>query len=431
MSEDLDPAAVDERASFKTLVVRERKLEPVVISEQDIVPGTVLGSYRVVSEIGAGAVGRVYLGEHALLGRKVALKTLRPEYSNTPSLIRRFFAEAKLVNEIGHPNIVAITDFVISDRHPIFYVMELLEGCTLHALLKEQSAVDVRTTIDVAMQLCAALHAAHEKSVVHRDLKPENVFLLPHEARYDVRLLDFGVAKFIRSHNFSHTGVGALNGTPRYMSPEATLGSDVDQRTDLYSLGMLLYEMLAGFHPFEGLDLEEMLLAQRNREVEPLEKAASQAIPVELAAVVRACLEKNPDRRPSSAAEIRERLARIIVRPPPRRGRMMALSATIAVALAAVAALTLGGTADPIHAVPEVIVETEPSMPIEPPPPPPASLPIPAVALEPAETSAEPRPKPKVTRRKKVKKRRTNPSLPSRKAKVELPDGSEVRNPYD
>src|SRR5688572_3094303 len=208
----------DIASEAETLVVPKR---PLSASTSQINPGIVLGSYLIIEEIGSGGVGRVYLAEHTILGRKVALKMLRSELCHDVRVVQRFFDEARSVNEIAHENIVTITDFVVGEGHPSYYIMELLEGIPLDRLLAEDGALSPDLAIDIGLQLASALGAAHKKGVVHRDLKPANIFLVPRATGgYHVRLLDFGVAKFARREQ--GTDVGTLIGTPDYMSPEQT-----------------------------------------------------------------------------------------------------------------------------------------------------------------------------------------------------------------
>src|SRR5262249_46856431 len=203
------------------------------------------GNYRVVAKLGEGGMGAVYLAEHPLIGKKVALKVLREDNAEAAE---RFFNEARAVNAIGHPNIVDILDYGVVGSS-VYLIMELLVGESLGALLAREAPLPVERALPIAVQIADALAACHAKGVIHRDLKPDNVFLLAGDR---VKLLDFGIAK-LTSGQRRETGKGMVIGTPAYMSPEQCEGRrDIDARADIYALGILTYEMLTGTVPFSG-----------------------------------------------------------------------------------------------------------------------------------------------------------------------------------
>ena len=211
--------------------------------------GQSVGSYVITSLLGEGGMGKVYLARHSLIGRKAAVKILNPEISSDEESVSRFFTEARLVNDIRHPNIVEITDFgQFSNYYCI--VMELLEGETLAARLKRTRTLDEATAVRIFRQVSSALGAAHEQGMVHRDVKPENIFLRNHPDYPDfVKVLDFGIAKLMGGNSAvgHHTKTGTVIGTPAYMSPEQCLGeASLDLRSDIYSLSVVLYEALTG-----------------------------------------------------------------------------------------------------------------------------------------------------------------------------------------
>ncbi|MCC7381553.1 MAG: serine/threonine protein kinase [Deltaproteobacteria bacterium] len=320
-------------------------------------PGVVIGSYRIVEQIGQGGVGEVFLAEHVHLGRRVALKVLRSEHASSKAVVRRFFEEGRAVNRIAHENIVEITDFVEDSSGRSYIVMELLAGETLSARLERVGPLSVERAIPIGLQICSALDAAHRAGIVHRDLKPDNVFLTSRAGRDDfVKVLDFGVAKIVGEPVLpdasspqprpGHTAQGVLVGTPEYMSPEQATGSSVDLRADVYAFGVMLYEALTGHRPFLGKDLGETL--QRHLRTRPPSPTlvAEQPIPAALEALVLQCLEKDPSRRPQDMREIARALEALQPRaslpaaqsPPRRRGRL-ALGLAIGLAIAASAAL--------------------------------------------------------------------------------------------
>ncbi|HEY0839859.1 MAG TPA: serine/threonine-protein kinase, partial [Vulgatibacter sp.] len=270
----------------------------------------VLGSYRLVQMLGEGGMGRVFLAEHVKLGRRVALKMLRPEFAANAEAVRRFFAEARAVNQVAHPNIVAVTDFFEADGagQAPYLIMEYLEGESLRALLDREPVPDLLRTVSIALQVADALAAVHAAGIVHRDLKPDNVFLV--SGRQDlVKILDFGIAK-LRSpgdgRSMLHTAHGAVLGTPEYMSPEqaeATLR--VDHRADVYALGVMLYEMVSGRKPIVGNTISETLIKQLTWTPPlPSEATLDASIPTELEELIMRCLEKAAERRPRDMREV-------------------------------------------------------------------------------------------------------------------------------
>jgi putative nucleotidyltransferase with HDIG domain len=228
--------------------------ETQVLGNPPTLVGQVVGGYRLVTALRSGGMGTVYYAEHTLIGRRAAVKILRPEVSRNPQVIARFLTEARAANDIRHPNVVEITDIGESgDLH--YIVMSFLEGETLGERLEREKKLDESTSVRIVRQVASALAAAHEHGIVHRDLKPENVFLLNHPDYPDyVKLLDFGIAKLIGPQNPDsphNTVVGMIMGTPAYMSPEQCRGqAELDHRSDIYSLGIMLYEMLTGTVPF-------------------------------------------------------------------------------------------------------------------------------------------------------------------------------------
>lgn len=282
--------------------------------------GRVLGSYRLVQLLGEGGMGQVYLAEHTRLGRKVALKLLRPEYARHTKAVQRFFGEARAVNQISHDNIVEITDFieneVDAEGKPAekYYIMELLKGRSLGDLQKTDGILPLERTLPIMMQVCSALAAVHEAGIVHRDLKPDNIFLIDKAGQRDfVKLLDFGVAKFTdlsASQQMGRTGVGALVGTPEYMSPEQMSGKPVDHRSDIYALGIIMYEVVTGRQPFTAKSLGEMAI--KHLTVTPPRPSKLKNLPhapsKELEALIMECLQKDPLKRPQSVSDIIARL---------------------------------------------------------------------------------------------------------------------------
>jgi serine/threonine protein kinase len=299
------------------MVVRDREVTP---SRPLPEPGMVLGAYRLLAVLGEGSVGRVYAAEHVRLGRKVALKMIRPELGDHPKAIERFFGEARAVNQIAHENIVGITDFIDEAEYPAHYIMDHLEGRTLAERLADQGPLDVATARSIGLQLLSALEAVHAQGIVHRDLKPANIFLVDHGGQLTVKLLDFGVAKLSafgseggpsnRTLSTVETMLGDLIGTPRYMAPEQTRGLVVDHRADIYAFGIILYEMLTGHTPFESEELTDMLaMHQTALPTRPSMRPGSViGFPPEIEALIMQCLQKLVADRPQTVSEVNARL---------------------------------------------------------------------------------------------------------------------------
>ena len=315
-------------------------------------PGSILGSYVLKHLIGEGAIGRVYQAEHRTLGRQVALKVLRSEFAAKKGIVKRFFGEARAVNQIAHENIVEITDFVQHEDGTCYYIMELLEGETLETRFDRDGAMPQTELIQIALQITSALQAVHGQTIVHRDLKPENVFLTTKGDNDGfVKVLDFGVAKLARGQTAPMTVAGALVGTPDYMSPEQAVGGEVDHRADIYSLGALLYQMSTGRKVFSGNSIRQLLdLHLEGRVTPPSELPLSQPLHPRFEELMLRCLEKEPSRRPQSMREVEEELRTIgeetsdlvrVVMTDGRRPNLGAIAAVLAVLLVPMLAMIL------------------------------------------------------------------------------------------
>ena len=276
--------------------------------------GATLGNYRISGILGQGGMGSVYLGEHILIGRKVAVKVLDPEVAKHPEVVSRFFVEARAVNEIRHPNIVEVTDLGTHDGRP-FIVMEYLQGETLEDRIARVKQLPPLECVGIARQVASALGAAHQLGMVHRDLKPANIMLCSHPDYPDfVKVLDFGIAKLLRATQPSRhqTVVGSLLGTPGFMSPEQCLGDvQLDHRSDIYSFGVILFLMITGHPPFQGDTFGRLLMAHINQQPPKLGEMAP-GIPPALSAVVDRALAKKPDDRFQKMREMRQALEEAI-----------------------------------------------------------------------------------------------------------------------
>jgi serine/threonine-protein kinase len=272
--------------------------------------GRLIGRYQVLSLIGRGGMGEVFLAQDASLGRKVALKLLRAEFTGDEDRLRRFRQEARAASALNHPNILTIHE-IGQDGSLHFMATEYVEGETLREHISRARMAQSQA-LDVAAQVAGALAAAHNAGIIHRDIKPENVML-----RTDgyVKVLDFGLAKLTDRAPASgdsawpvvgkvETNPGVVMGTVQYMSPEQARGLEVDARTDIFSLGVVIYEMVAGRAPFEGKTVTDMLVAILEKEPPPLKNLAPEQIPAELDRIITKTLRKNPDERYQTSKEL-------------------------------------------------------------------------------------------------------------------------------
>ncbi len=274
-----------------------------------IAPGQQVGNYRVQARLGVGGMGVVYLAEHPIIGKKVALKVIHRELSANREVIGRFYQEARAVNLIGNEHIVEVHDFGQSPEGDLFFVMEYLDGKTLAQVLTRERLLDVPRALHVSAQIADALAAAHTAGIIHRDLKPDNVMLLERSGDPAfVKLLDFGLAKVMSESGTKNlTAAGVILGTPQYMSPEACESKKVDHRTDIYALGVLLFQMLCGQVPFDGETMGAVLIKQVSQPP-PAPRGLSPLIPPAVEQIILRCLAKAPDARFQSMAELRAAL---------------------------------------------------------------------------------------------------------------------------
>lgn len=288
--------------------------------------GTIVGNrFTIIEKIGQGGMGVVYRGEQTGMGRAVALKVLRPRFSNEPKLLERFRNEASTASRLSHPNTIEIYDFGVTEGGRLYIAMELVEGTNLDDAIRNGGSLDWQRTCLIGAQICGSLEEAHSHNIVHRDLKPENIMLTQRgEERDVVKVLDFGIAKILANEGM--TGGLALTagseffGTPEYMAPEQIRREPIDHRTDVYALGVILYRMLTGSLPFSA-DTPLALLAMHLTEPPiPLENHNVAAeIPGDLKALVLGALAKDRNSRPASMRIIGEQLRRVAnLSTPPR-----------------------------------------------------------------------------------------------------------------
>ncbi|MFZ5444420.1 MAG: serine/threonine-protein kinase [Myxococcota bacterium] len=354
--------------SHLSLVSPTPDLPPLAIGET-------LGVYVIERVLGEGSMGRVYLGRHQRLGRQVALKVLHDSLLRDQRLVKRFMQEGRVVNQINHEHIVEVHDFV-EELAPerVYCVMELLKGETLTSRLAARP-VSLDSVRAIVRETASALGAAHAVGVVHRDVKPDNIFLLSRDGRDDwVKVLDFGVAKSTPegSLNLVESQQGTLLGTPRYMAPEQVAGLEVDARTDIYALGTILYELLAGRPPFDASTFGQLAADIITRPPPPLPKqnALGETIPPAMVALTLACLAKKPNDRPASMAAVEAAL----LNEDSGLGRKVGMVAVGLLAVVAGVLLVLALKPKPDPTPTPVVAVAPPVEALPPPPPPPTEL---------------------------------------------------------
>ncbi|MBL9100072.1 MAG: serine/threonine protein kinase [Myxococcales bacterium] len=276
-------------------------------SHSNLVGHVLAERYKLVKLIGEGGMGSVYQAEHITIGRKLAIKVLASEYCDSPEVVARFLQEARTASMLHHEHIVDITDFGYTKQGYAFLTMEYLEGEDLADLLEREGRQPWTRVRRMILQVCRALHAAHEKGIIHRDMKPDNCFRIKRGGNPDfIKILDFGIAKVISDGTLTGrhdkpkmaTEAGTLLGTPEYMAPEIARDQKADARVDVYSLGILMYELLTGTVPFKGQTFMATVAMQMVDEPEaPSRRAPDAGIPPAIEAVILQALQKDPEAR--------------------------------------------------------------------------------------------------------------------------------------
>src|SRR4030043_343388 len=265
---------------------------------------TFAGRYQIIEELGKGGMGRVYKALDTKINEKIALKLIKPEVASDRETIERFSNELKLARKIRHKNICGMFDIGEADGSH-FITMEYVSGEDLKTMIRMSTGLTMGTVLSIGKQVCQGLAEAHSLGVIHRDLKPQNIMI---DRGGNAKIMDFGIARSVREKGI--TGAGIMIGTPEYMSPEQTEAKDVDQKSDIYSLGIILYEMATGRVPFEGETALSVAIKHKT-EIPKDPKSLNPHIPDDLNRLILKCLEKDKGKRYQTAAEVEAELEKI------------------------------------------------------------------------------------------------------------------------
>jgi eukaryotic-like serine/threonine-protein kinase len=293
---------------------------PTVVTTGSLIGRVVDGKYEIISPLGEGGMGAVYVARRVLIGDEVAVKVLHTSLASDDTFVERFRREARAAAQLHHPNVVTIHDY--GESHGAggfaYIVMELVRGESLRDLLRREGRLEATRAVTLMRDICAGVGAAHRRGIVHRDIKPDNIIVMPADedsATERVKVVDFGIAKLRdMAHDATLTQAGAMVGTPFYMSPEQCKGEHLDARADVYSLGALLYEMLAGGPPFVSPSLTGIILKHINEPPPPMPQELR--VPPALQAAVMRALAKDPNARQADATEFARDLYAALAQAP-------------------------------------------------------------------------------------------------------------------
>jgi serine/threonine protein kinase len=312
------PAPKDDVGNGGTMIASSDAGVPAVVTTTpsgvvgDLIGTTLLGRYRVIKKLGEGGMGTVYLGEHATIGKKFAVKVLSYEYAHKDDLRERFLQEARAASMISQENVVEITDFGDTPDGSVFFIMEFLQGEDLSDTLKSEGRLPWSRAKPIMLQICRALAAAHDAGIIHRDMKPENCYRIARGSNHDfIKVLDFGIAKVTSDDGESEgkglTRTGMIFGTPEYMSPEQAQGARPDHRVDIYAVGVILYELLTGEVPFSA-DTFMGILTKHMFEVPraPSSVVPDADIPFEVENIILKAMQKDRELRFANMREMAE-----------------------------------------------------------------------------------------------------------------------------
>ncbi|MCU1237610.1 MAG: serine/threonine protein kinase, partial [Candidatus Solibacter sp.] len=300
MDGKLDPSVAETVATSGLMDATGAEISRVTAAgaedEGRFIPGTLLGGrYRIIGLLGRGGMGEVYRATDLTLGQSVALKFLPEEASRNQRLLERFHGEVRVARLVSHPNVCRVYDIGEVEGMP-FISMEYVDGEDLASLLMRIGRLPGDKAVETARKLCAGLAAAHDRGVIHRDLKPQNIMM---NRRGEVVIMDFGLAAIADQLS----GAEARNGTPAYMSPEQLKGAGVTSKSDLYSLGLVLYEIFTGRKPFDAKNVQQLIDMQESAHLTSMTSVAADIDPT-VEKVIRRCLEPDPVKRPSTALAV-------------------------------------------------------------------------------------------------------------------------------
>ncbi|MFW6023832.1 MAG: serine/threonine-protein kinase, partial [Myxococcota bacterium] len=305
---------------------------PEGLADADWIGRVVDDRYEVVERLGEGGMGAVFIAEHLKLRKRVALKVILPEFAGDGEMAARFAREAMASAKLDHPNVASALDYGTLPEGGAYLVMQLVRGDSLQALIDAQGRLPWPRACAIAAQVSDALSAAHLEGIIHRDLKPDNILLEPRDGGNDlVKVLDFGIARLSAESTQGVEGsaptraltrLGTVMGTPGYMSPEQAVGESVDHRTDLYALGVVLWEMLTGRELFEGHELTSIVTKQLTQDPPSVRQVTGDGtLPVDLEHLVLRMLARSAADRPEGAAEVRDQLQQLAYGLAPGAGR--------------------------------------------------------------------------------------------------------------
>jgi eukaryotic-like serine/threonine-protein kinase len=284
--------------------------------ETDQVIGLVLDSkYKIERLIGKGGMGNVYEAKHLHMGLPVAIKILHAHLIKDGTAVERFRREARSARTVNHQNAISIMDFGVTSENILYLVMELINGISLHEILKKETCLESVRAVNLMKQVCLAVDAAHQKNIVHRDLKPDNILIVDYaQTKEKVKVIDFSIAKVKQNdaENVNLTSAGVVVGTPHYISPEQAQGFVLDHRSDIYSMGIILYQCLTGQVPFNGKTSAMLLMQHIQAQPKPL-RSLKPNIPQQLEDVVLRALAKSAEERQQTAAQLAEEMENALV----------------------------------------------------------------------------------------------------------------------
>jgi serine/threonine protein kinase len=271
------------------------------------------GRYRILAKVGQGGMGTVYKALREGMGQTLAIKVLNPEFSNEPEVVRRFLREAKSYGMVQHPSAVSLLDFGQLPDGSLYIAMEFVAGDDLGKTIRQLKRIPAMDAVDIAIQCCEVLGFAHEKGIIHRDLKPENIMLMKGLRNYHAKVLDFGIARMVSDTSTQLTVTGSICGTPRYMSPEQAQGREVDPRSDVYSLALVVFEMVTGRAAYPHRAVTDLLRAQVTEPLPHLwEVEGGRDLPESLDPALQRAAAKDPERRFNSMGEFADALSKAL-----------------------------------------------------------------------------------------------------------------------